>query len=258
VLENWLWDILEPTRMENSPKLNTDQLPKDAKVKKDGLLRGASAEEVAGAVRAWLAAERPANTGVMVTLARNDADIERVERRWRRIMRADGIQENDARDAARIIRTDRGVRFGGEIVLLPVTVRELESSSVFIRARGAGTLMHEWWHAARRERGPFRPFEEGTADAFAELMSERALGLRAPHGWRAYPKLLEGIELIGAALGRDNWYLPSREQVNVIAWLEQTFKEARFSPTSTSEVLIYTDSDDLWLVRVKRMIASKE
>jgi hypothetical protein len=242
--------------MENSPKLNTDQLPKDTRVKKDLLLRGASAEEVVGAVRAWLAAERPSNNRVMVTLARDTRDIERVERRWVRIMRVNGVHDQDAQNMARINRSDRGVRFGGEIVLLPMTIADLSSNSVLLRARGAGTLMHEWWHAVRHQGAAFRPFEEGTADAFTALMSERAFGLKPPREWRAYPKLLEAIELVGEALERDNWYLPSREQSNIKAWLMQIFAEAGFDDTSISDVLTYTDDDALWLVRVRRMVAN--
>ena len=47
-----LWDILEIQRMESSPRLSSDVLPKDRRIPKDALLRGASPEEVAGTVRA--------------------------------------------------------------------------------------------------------------------------------------------------------------------------------------------------------------
>jgi SPP1 gp7 family putative phage head morphogenesis protein len=190
-----LWDILENTRMERSPRLNIEQLPKDRRLAKDALLRGASPEEVAGAIRAWLANERPSYRGVTMTLAADEEAILRIERRWQRICRANGLSEL----SAQINRTDRGITLFGEIVLMPDVVAELSSSSMYDRAKGAKTIMHEWWHASRRETRPFRSFEEGTADAFASRMAMRAFGLRVPEAWSSYPDLLEAIEqLIGA------------------------------------------------------------
>ena len=73
--------------MERQPKLTSKQLSQDRRVPRDGLLRGASTEEIVGGVRAWLANERPSHRGVTVTLAADEDAIRRVEQRWRRLCR---------------------------------------------------------------------------------------------------------------------------------------------------------------------------
>ncbi|MEY4531312.1 MAG: hypothetical protein RLZZ156_2033, partial [Deinococcota bacterium] len=158
-----LWDILESQRMERSPRLNPQQLPRDERIPKDTLLRGASAAEVAGTMRGWLAERLPAARGVTVTLARDAEDLARVERRWKRLCRLEGIPE----DLATLDPFDRGVTMFGEILLLEEVVADLESPNMVVRARAARTIMHEWWHGARLETARFYVFEEGAADVFA-------------------------------------------------------------------------------------------
>jgi SPP1 gp7 family putative phage head morphogenesis protein len=248
-----LWDVFESHQMERSPRLTPAQLPKDRRVPQDALLRGASPEEVAGAVRAWLANERPSHNGVRVTLAADEDAVRRVQRRWERLCRTNGINPL----AAQINRTDRAMTMFGEIVLMPQTVEDL-GGAIGLRARGARTLMHEWWHAARRDTAPFYPLEEGTADAFADRMALLAFGLRPRADWRAYNDLYEAVTLIGDALGADNWYLVSRTEPDVRAWLRASLEDAGFNTVAVGDVLGYTRDDSVWLTRVRRMIATKE
>lgn len=240
--------------MEKSPKLSLEQLPKNLRVKKDAMLRGASAEEVIGAIRIWLTNERPSHSSVMVTLARDSADLDRVEQRWKRICRAN----NQPEEYGIIDRISRAVTFAREILLLPEVVLELEAVNTLLRARGVGTFMHEWWHISRKEPKAFYPFEEGTADTFASTMIERAFGFKPPRDWRFYDSLQEAVDLIGRTLDQDNWYLISRDQTDVRAWLKQKLLDAGFGLQAVEDVLLYTQDGNVWLTRVRRMIATKE
>jgi SPP1 gp7 family putative phage head morphogenesis protein len=248
-----LWDILESQRMERSPRLNPQQLPKNERIPKDALLRGASPEEVAGAVRAWLAERLPSARGVTVTLARDPEDLARIGRRWKRLCRLQGISE----DRVTLDVFDRGVTMFGEILLLPEVVTELESLDTVIRARGARTIMHEWWHGARFETARFYAFEEGAADVFADAMYQKAFGV-ASVAPRAYDELAEAIELIGTAIDNPNWYFASRTQTSVLDWLRQELTAHGFNAVAINQVLSYTANDGAWLVRVRQMIATKE
>jgi hypothetical protein len=239
--------------MERQPKLTSKELPQDRRVPRDGLLRGASGEEVVGGVRAWLANERPSHRGVTVTLAADEEAIRRVEQRWRRLCRKNGYPEH----LAEVDRTNRAATFFGEIVLFPDVIAELNAKAVHTRAIGARTLMHEWWHIARRDPTYVYPFEEGSAEVFADDMCERAFGFRPPKEWRHYNDLADGIELIGATVDLNNWYLPSRGEIRIGLWLQRTFLEMGFSSGAIDDVLRSTREDDQWLVRVRRMIATK-
>jgi hypothetical protein len=246
-----LWTQAKVRDMEKSPKLTTDQLPKNRRVPRDTLLRGASAEEVVGSVRAWLANERPNHKSVTITLAANEAAIGRVERRWQRLCRTNGIPEN----RALIGRTDRATTFFSEIVLLPDTVADLATFDVLHRARGVSTLAHEWWHACRRSEVTKRSFEEGTADAFAKRALWTAFGINSP--WQAYPDLFQAVTLIGQSLELENWYLPSREAIHLPVWLRQTLENAGYDSQAINEVLLYNIRDSDWSVRVKRMVLTR-
>jgi hypothetical protein len=123
-------------------------------------------------VRVWLANERPSYRGVTVTLAPDDDALVRVERRWKRLCRLAGLPE----DHALIARKSGAVTYFSEIVLLPRVVENLGSELMMRRALTARTLMHEWWHASRRQEAHFYPFEEGSAEVFADLMCQRAFG----------------------------------------------------------------------------------
>ena len=239
--------------MERSPRLNPEQLLKDERIPKDALLRGASPEEVAGAIRAWLANERPSYRGIMVTLARDEESIIRVEQRWKRLCRANSIDEQ----MANIDRLDRALTAFGEIVLMPEVVAELSSNSIFTRSIGARTLMHEWWHISRVESKRFYPFEEGSADVFADLMYQRAFNKSSPPV-RTYEELSNAIELIGEDTGVDNWYLASRAAPSVMVWLSQFLTEIGYESNAINDVLQYTNDDGTWLTRVKRMIATRK
>jgi hypothetical protein len=219
-----LWTAFERWQMERQPKLTIKELPQDRRVPRDNLLRGASAEEVVGGVRAWLANERPSHRGVTVTLAADEESIRRVEQRWRRLCRKNGYPEA----LAEVDRTNRAATFFGEIALFPDVIGELTAKDVHTRAIGARTLMHEWWHIARRDSTYIYPFEEGSAEVFADDMCERAFGFRPPKDWRHYNDLAEGIELIGATLDLNNWYLPSRGEIRIGQWLQKTFLEMGF------------------------------
>jgi hypothetical protein len=240
--------------MERSPRLTTNQLPKDERVPKDTLLRGASPEEVAGAIRAWLANERPAYHSVNIILAHDETAMTRIEQRWKRKCRTNQIPEM----VAQIDRSDRAVTLFSEIILLPTVVQELSSSSLLTRALGARTIMHEWWHASRRETMHFYPFEEGTAELFAERMCQHAFGFQPPKTWRTYTALAEAIELIGADTGIDNWYLASRAAPKILVWFTEFLLQTGFTDHAIKDVLSYTRDNKAWLTRVRRMISSKE
>ncbi len=239
--------------MERSPRLDPQQLPKDKRIPKDTLLRGASPEEVAGTIRAWLANECPPYRGIMVTLARDQEGISRVEQRWKRLCRANNINQQ----LANIDSSDRAITAFGEIVLMPEVVAELSSSSIYTRSIGARTLFHEWWHICRLESKRFYSFEEGTADVFADLMYQRAFGKSSPPV-RTYEQLANAIDLISKDTGVDNWYLASRAEKSVTLWLSQFLTEIGYEKNAINDVLEYTPDDGTWLIRVKRMIVTRE
>jgi hypothetical protein len=241
------------TFMERSPKLTTAQLSRDHRIHHDGLLRGSSANEVAGAIRAWLSEHHPGQTGFTLTLAADENSVARVEARWRRQCRKNNYPEL----IAKIDRTDRAITMFGEIVLLPQVMTELGTRDVFTRAMGARSLIHEWWHVTRQERTRFYPFEEGSAEVFADATCQQAFGFHPPKDWRYYGALAQGIEQVGEALGDSTWYLPSRSEPDVSEWLRLILLNSGFSPESVAEVLLSERNDDVWLSRVQRMIATQ-
>ncbi len=238
--------------MEKSPRLSNDQLPKSIEVPRDKLLRGASPQEVVGAIRAAVSPDTPTPKGVQFLLIRDEADYMKIERRWTQIRKSLGITS-----PAKIDRDASAVRFLGDVILSPDIVGYLSSSDMYDRVRGASVVLHEWWHSARTQAEAFFPFEEGTADVFAAQMAEKLFGVDIPKKWQPYKKLSEAINIIGKPLENPEWYLESRKQVDVKEWLRVTLSKHGFSAQTINRVLSYTGFEDLWLEDVKHMVETR-
>jgi len=178
--------------VEREPSLGPEQLPPDQRIPNDQLLRGASAVEVIGAVRSWLQANFPPPRSVRVQIAESEEDIARIEHKWRRLAERKGLP----RSQGDIDRNVRAARLFNEVVLLPQVLTEF-SGSIWQRARAARTLAHEWWRISRLAEGSFPPFEEGSADVFADLALRRMTGFDASKvGFRQYPKQAQAVEAV--------------------------------------------------------------
>jgi hypothetical protein len=218
-------------------------------VPRDALLRGASPQEVIGAIRVALDSVTPTPKGVQFLLVRNEADYLKVEQRWTQIRRKMGIAS-----PAKIDREASAIRFLGDVMLSPEVVGYLGSSDIYDRVRGASVVLHEWWHSARTQAEAFLPFEEGTADVFAEIMAKKLFGVEIPDTWQPYKKLSEAVNIIGETLGNPEWFLESRKQTDVKEWLRGVLSKHGFSVQTINRVLSYTGFEDLWLEDVKRMV----
>ena len=239
--------------VEREPSLGPEQLPPDQRIPNDQLLRGASAVEVIGAVRSWLQANFPPPRSVRVQIAESEEDIARIEHKWRRLAERKGLP----RSQGDIDRNVRAARLFNEVVLLPQVLTEF-SGSIWQRARAARTLAHEWWRISRLAEGSFPPFEEGSADVFADLALRRMTGFDASKvGFRQYPKQAQAVEAQLEVFG-EPWLFESRKVFNVSFWLERSLLEAGYPPLLVEQALEYTWEGEVRLTRIRRLLASQK
>lgn len=238
--------------MEREPNLSPEYLPPDQRIPNDRLLRGASAVEVIGGVRSWLQANFPPSRPVRVQTAQTEADIAKIEHKWQRLAERRGLPRSEGA----IDRNIRAARLFDEVALLPQVLAEF-GGSIWQRARAARTLAHEWWHISRVTEGSFLPFEEGSADVFADLALQRMTGFDASKvGFRRYSEQAQAVEALLEVFG-EPWLFESRRVPGVSRWLERSLLEAGFLPPLVKQVLEYTQEGELWLTRIRRLLASQ-
>ncbi|MCL6568931.1 MAG: hypothetical protein K6T35_08635, partial [Meiothermus silvanus] len=156
-----------------------------------------------------------------------------------------------------IDRGARAARLFNEVALLPQVLTEF-GGSIWQRTRAARTLAHEWWHISRLAEGSFPPFEEGSADVFADLALQRMTGFDASRvGFRQYSEQAQAVEALLEVFG-ERWLFESRRVSNVSFWLERSLLEAGYPPLLVKQALEYTWEGEVWLTRIRRLLASQK
>ena len=246
-----LWRIFVkkvPDAEREAAILPPEQLPKDRRVPRDRVLRGASPPEVVGSVRRWLTERHPLPGPLRFVTAADEAAVAKVEAEWvRRAKRFGGDPEDGLID-----RTSRATRFFDQVILMPEVVAEL-AGTVYERARAAKTIAHEWCHALRRSPDRFAPFEEGAAELFAHAVLAEMLGARRLR-FPAYPDLEEAVALLSEHVDVAGSREVARGQR---AWLRAALERAGFADAAVRDVLSYNGDDEAWLVRVRRLVGSE-
>jgi len=232
--------------VEQEPRINSSQPPADFRIGDDRLLRRNGAIEVLGATRGWLQTRYPLERSPQIYLAPSPAQLATIQNRWWEQAR----QAGTPKEFATIGIQARATRFGNDVVLHPDLKTELQGS-LWQRLSAARTLSHEWWHLLRQAQRGFYPFEEGSADVFADLVARQAFQADTRE-LRRYPLLAQAVEELTIRLGNE-WLLKSRKAGDARQYLEQTLLEVGFPKELVQDVLRYTIEAE-WLIKVNRLL----
>ena len=150
-------------------------------------------------------------------------DLQRLIRRW------DVTSSLDLEN----LQTGYAVHHRGsrEIAILRACVDDLEAQDWPRRAKGVYAIAHEYWHTLRVTPSAVYPdaFEEGSADVFGVMQTQRITGYRVVSPVLAYPAYTAGVQWIADAVAPSNvlpWLLQSRQQADLPAWLERELTTA--------------------------------
>jgi SPP1 gp7 family putative phage head morphogenesis protein len=235
--------------VEQQPRLTENALPSDGRVPNDKLLRGASPQEIIGALRSHLENTLPLHKPFTLQIAENQEDIFEIQNRW--IKKAAKVGENP--EKAIIEDGTRAAKFMDDLYISPQVVQQLRGT-IWERALAATTICHEWWHFLRKENKPFKPFEEGSAEFFAQKMIEQFTGAKTPNAV-AYQDFYEGVQLLVNGHGEE-WLFKTRSSPSVVLYLQQTWLAAGYKPDLVAKAL-NPEPGFIWLEIVRAMIASR-
>ena len=231
---------------DREPRLGPDDLPTDMDIPDDRLLRGASPQEVAGAVTKWLRSTYPPPRAVRpVSVAENQAQV-------RRAFEKLGYPPNLS-DIPRAATRD------GEMVLFPPVAAEMRGV-VAARAVAARTIAHEYFHASRVSPAAFTPYflEEGMADMFADIAIYHMLGGADLREHGRYKPLSEAAARLLLYLAGDDeratrLLLETRKVPRLGEFIEAKMGERGISRTDINAVLFYTDFRG-WSERISQIV----
>lgn len=181
------------------PKLSRSALTERPEIPNDTLLRGASAQEVVGAVRKWFY-EQPAHQSLKRPRAIYFPATE-AEYRDRLTANVKVLAEGlpRATEAYAVSNPERRV-----VCLSPDTTADLNARDLARRLTGAATLIHELCHIALPYRAVNEPLEEGSVMLYADALAQRAFGIQADvieQLPRSYDEWVEAFACILSTLG---------------------------------------------------------
>ena len=231
---------------DQEPRLGADDLPADITVPDDRLLRGASPQEVVGAVTKWLRDAYPPPRAVRpAVVAESRAQVGRALEHL-------GLPPN-------FTDIPRAVSRNGAMVFFPPVAAELRGA-VAERAAAARTVAHEYFHASRVSPARYTPFflEEGMADIFADVATRHMLGGADLRDHGRYKPLSEAAARLLLYLGGDEhaateWLLKTRRVPRLTEFIEVELSERGVSHADIDAVLYYTDPER-WSERIGRIV----
>ena len=254
-------ELKRVSNQESERKLSAEQMRPVEGVVNDKFLRASSPQEFVGDMRGWLGQQYPLLDGksVKMVLLENNAQARQLQKTWQNQLQKDhGFSLEDARTRSQVRMNAGGSTFLDTIALTPQTMNRIQSKSLSERIVAAKTIAHEWWHAMRRSQKGFKPFEEGSADVFSEMVMHRRLGAEVELN-HAYKDFQQGAEALRGRFG-DDWFLASRQAVNQKQYLRQSFEKAGFDKQKIDKVLeayydVDSDSDGRrWAEAVQDML----
>lgn len=248
-----------------------DDVWPDPKVPRDERLRTQPPEVLLQELTAWLTGAYPRLADVRWSFydetrtSQVNAILREHDARWARLAgegdkawrtRQQALRDEFLEGRATTFHADRAVYLSEE-------VRTDLRGGLWERAQGARTVTHEAWHALRRDRRRFGPFEEGSADLFALLCVRSLCGaemqatLRYPHLARAVDGL---TRLLAAQAGQtqEQVLLESREVDDQEGWLHRRLEATGAALQTVQAVMMIprntTVGHGAWYAAVERLI----